>query len=339
VEGLLASGMIQTARGIIENFADIIKLAGFVPNGSRVYYMNRSQPPLLTQMVYSYYKLTGDSGLVEETLDQLDKEYEFWMARKCVRVVIDGERYKLNMYNVNGSHPRPESYREDFDNANQSNNREMYFSNIMSATESGWDFSSRWFSDPMDIKTIQITNIIPIDLNAIMYCNEVILAEFHRLLGTRKAKSYEQAASKRQKVINTLLWDKKVLSWGDYNILTKKVNSSYLYISDLSPLWSGIEPPVDANIILTRYQSLLMDHVSGIPASNIKSGQQWDFPNVWAPYHFWAVDYFRKINRFDIALNIAQRFVNTVYQGWHKTNYIFEKYEADTAGAYGGGGE
>lgn len=51
VEGLLASGMIQTARGILENFSDIIKLTGFVPNGSRVYYLNRSQPPLLTQMV------------------------------------------------------------------------------------------------------------------------------------------------------------------------------------------------------------------------------------------------------------------------------------------------
>jgi len=100
VEGLLSCGMIQTARGIIENFADIIRQAGFVPNGSRVYYLNRSQPPLFTQMVYAYYKVTGDLKLVEECLDHMDKEYEYWMSRKAVRVEINGERFKLNVYNV-----------------------------------------------------------------------------------------------------------------------------------------------------------------------------------------------------------------------------------------------
>ncbi len=66
---------------------------------------------------------------------------------------------------------------------------------------------------------------------------------------------------------------------------------------------------------------------------------KWDFPNVWAPYHYWVVDYFRKIGRRAEALNIAERFVNTVYMGWFKTNYIYEKYHANKLGEYGGGGE
>lgn len=152
--------MIQTARGIIENFSDIIKLAGFVPNGSRVYYLNRSQPPLLTQMVHVYYRVTNDTKLVEETLDQLDKEYEYWMNRKAVRVEINGERYKMNMYNVKSNQPRPESYKEDLHNAGLLNDKELYFSNIMSATESGWDFSSRWFQDPSDIKVQMLYAIL-----------------------------------------------------------------------------------------------------------------------------------------------------------------------------------
>ena len=64
-----------------------------------------------------------------------------------------------------------------------------------------------------------------------------------------------------------------------------------------------------------------------------------DFPNVWAPYHYWIVDYYRKQNRIEEARDIAERFVNTVYVGWLKTNYIFEKYDADNLGVYGGGGE
>lgn len=37
---------------------------GFVPNGGRVYYLIRSQPPLLTQMVYEYFLATGDLDFV-----------------------------------------------------------------------------------------------------------------------------------------------------------------------------------------------------------------------------------------------------------------------------------
>ncbi|RNA25758.1 putative trehalase [Brachionus plicatilis] len=90
---------------------------------------------------------------------------------------------------------------------------------------------------------------------------------------------------------------------------------------------------------MRRYRSMLFNHVSGIPVSNIESKQQWDFPNVWAPYNYWMVDYLRLTGRKDVALNIAQRFVNTVYHGWLRTNYIFEKYAADELGEYGGGGE
>ena len=340
VEGLLSSGMHHTARGIIENFLEIVKQCGFVPNGSRIYYLNRSQPPLLTQMVNAYYKATNDKKFLEEAVVHLDTEYNFWMKKKALKIAHDGQNYKLNWYKVKSNNPRPESYREDYDNAQVSGNAEFYFSNIMSATESGWDFSSRWFNDPMDIKSIQIVNMVPVDLNSIMFQNEKILKEIHETLGHEKmTKFYETAAQKREKAINAVLWDKDLLTWGDYNIKTKKLNSNFLYITDLSPLWSGIQPQVDENIILNRYKSILFDHPSGIPASNIQTGQQWDFPNVWAPYHYYVVDYFRQKNRMVEAKDIAERLVNTVYIGWLKTNYIFEKYHADKLGEYGGGGE
>lgn len=39
---------------------------GFVPNGGRVYYLSRSQPPLLTPMVYEYFLATGDVDFVQQ---------------------------------------------------------------------------------------------------------------------------------------------------------------------------------------------------------------------------------------------------------------------------------
>ena len=44
--------------------------------------------------------------------------------------------------------PRPESYAEDYTNAqeyfSEDSAREKFYTNIASAAESGWDFSSRW---------------------------------------------------------------------------------------------------------------------------------------------------------------------------------------------------
>ena len=254
--------------------------------------------------------------------------------------VHKNQTFKLNVYKVKSSKPRPESYREDYHNAMLSENQEFYFSNIISATESGWDFSSRWFNDPMDIKTIQIVNMVPVDLNSIMFQNEKCLLEFHTILGNvKKVKFYSQALQRRLTAINTVLWNGELNTWGDYNLKTKRLNSDHLYISDLSPLWSGLEPPSNVDLILKRYKSLLFDHPSGIPASNVTTGQQWDYPNVWAPYHLWIVDYFRKNERVSEACDIARRLVNAVYTGWLKTNYIFEKYDAEKLGSYGGGGE
>ena len=43
--------MLVTAENIVRNFLDIVKIYGYVPNGFRIYYLNRSQPPFLTLMV------------------------------------------------------------------------------------------------------------------------------------------------------------------------------------------------------------------------------------------------------------------------------------------------
>ena len=41
----------QTAKGIIENFLSVVQTYGLVPNGGRIYYLKRSQPPFLTLML------------------------------------------------------------------------------------------------------------------------------------------------------------------------------------------------------------------------------------------------------------------------------------------------
>jgi len=42
---------------MLENFSELIEKVGLIPNGNRIYYEKRSQPPLFIGMVEEYYKV------------------------------------------------------------------------------------------------------------------------------------------------------------------------------------------------------------------------------------------------------------------------------------------
>lgn len=73
-------------QGVIENLLSLVEKLGFVPNGSRVYYEERSQPPLLTAMARSYYEKTKDIEFIRKNMPTLEKEFNFWMNNSLVQV-------------------------------------------------------------------------------------------------------------------------------------------------------------------------------------------------------------------------------------------------------------
>ncbi len=99
LEGLLRTGgdFTKISRNIIENFLDFVDTIGFVPNGARVYYLNRSQPPLLTLMVKTYVDHTNDTSILERALPLLIKEHEFWTTNRSVSIKgPDAKTHTLN---------------------------------------------------------------------------------------------------------------------------------------------------------------------------------------------------------------------------------------------------
>ena len=63
--GLNICGRPETSRSMIDNFVHLVKTLGFVPNGNRVYYSTRSQPPMLCEMVLSYLETKSGIGRME----------------------------------------------------------------------------------------------------------------------------------------------------------------------------------------------------------------------------------------------------------------------------------
>ncbi|MBI2614674.1 MAG: hypothetical protein HYW52_03135, partial [Gemmatimonadetes bacterium] len=47
--------------------------------------------------------------------------------------------------------------------------REAFYRNVRASAESGWDFSSRWMRDPKDLRTLETTDLVPVDLNSLLY--------------------------------------------------------------------------------------------------------------------------------------------------------------------------
>jgi alpha,alpha-trehalase len=198
--GLQVSGRTDLIQHMVDNFTYLINTLGYIPNGNRTYYLGRSQPPFFSFMV----KLLAESkkNVLTKYLSALEKEYQFWMrgAKEVSeqqpalhRVVRMPDGSILNRYWDEHDTPRPESFKEDVELARHSLQKpEMLYRHLRAAAESGWDFSSRWFKDENLFSTIHTTEIIPVDLNCLLYHLEQVIAEGHKEGGNN---SQEEATS------------------------------------------------------------------------------------------------------------------------------------------------
>jgi len=198
-EGLAAAGRVEMVDGMVENFATLVDRFGFVPLGNRVYYDSRSQVPLLYRMVRLLERERGVDA-VRPYLPRLEAEHEFWMDG--LERVADGEKADswqrvvglpddgvANRYWDSRARPRPEAYRQDRALAATvpPDRRPELFRNVRAACESGWDFSSRWLRDPDDPTSIRTTELVPVDLNAVLFEMESAMAEWFTAVGDEEA--------------------------------------------------------------------------------------------------------------------------------------------------------
>ena len=290
IRGLLHCNMVETAKGILQNFFHQVEMFGFVPNGTRVYYQRRSQPPYLISMVNQYKKKTEDWELVEKALPILEKEMVFFEKHRSMAYIYQDKEYQVFRYGTDCKGPRPESYMEDFElaeNFETEEEKEEFYLHIKAGAESGWDFSSRWFINKdgsnrgtlLDAKT---NYIIPVDLNSLMYRNYSLLADFHDHFGHKeKVKEFKEKASKMLEAICNILWDPEEEMWFDFDMLNGK-RRLYYYASNLYPLWAEAYPDHQVKNVAEAACNYLertgvLDHAGGLPTSTLITGQQWDW--------------------------------------------------------------
>ncbi|GLV34473.1 Trehalase [Carabus blaptoides fortunei] len=353
IRGLLISEMHSTARGMIENLMFLVKRLGHVPNGSRVYYTERSQPPLLTKMVFQYMSYTNDTDWLKQNIDVLDNELDYWIKHRQVQVQDKlGVTHKLYQYNAPSYGPRPESYREDFETASATSNPNQTYVELKSGAESGWDFSSRWIFDAEGGSNANLTNIhtrrlVPVDVNAFIYDAYHMLSQLYRSIGNLyKAKQWERQAIAVQTAITSVLWNEQAGVWQDFDLKLKK-HRDFFYVSNVAPLWVNMGDVTSNKRTVQKIMKYLIkegieNFPGGTPSSLVHSGEQWDMPNAWPPLQAIIVQGLHAADdeaANKLAEDLASAWVRANHIGYQTTKEMFEKYDAIVPGQFGGGGE
>ena len=154
----------------------------------------------------------------------------------------------LNRYWDTLNTPRPEAYAHELALGKQADQREFH-RHRRAVCASGWDFSSRWFTDPNQLETLCALDLLPVDLNAFLYHAENTLARFAAKLGQReKENHYFQAAKKRKKWIQTLFWDEKKQFFFDYHWKNKQLSSCWS-LAAVAPLFVKVATEHQARIV------------------------------------------------------------------------------------------
>jgi alpha,alpha-trehalase len=347
--GLLRDHEDALAKDMADNFLYEIRNYGKILNANRTYYLTRSQPPFLTQMLLGVYGQTKDRKWLADALPALVAYYRFWTSEPHLTPDTGLSRY----YDF-GDGPAPESvsaerdaqgmthydrvkryYRtervtdydvSEFYDRTRDTLTGLFYRGDRSMRESGFDPSNRF--GPFSVDIIHYN---PVCLNSLLYLMESQTAEILEIVGRgAEAGAWRKRAADRAAAINGLMWDAWDGLYYDYNFVHRTLRR-YPFLTTFYPLWAGIATKVQAAAV--EHNMANFERPGGLATSTYDSGNQWDMPFGWAPLEMIAVDGLRRYGYNDDADRISREFLSLVESEYGKVGFIVEKYDVVRRGA------
>ena len=352
--GLIESGRTDLVKSMLDNFAHLIATVGHIPNGNRTYYLSRSQPPFFAAMVGLYARAT-DTTQALPYLDALEAEHAFWMNGAERLAPGSGQAYRrvvrlreggplLNRYWDDLPEPRPEAYRPDYEIAQTlpEARRESFYRNVKATAESGLDFSSRWMRDPKDLRTLETTDLIPVDLNSLLFHAERTIAALRSLRGRAGdadvARQFARAAEDRRRALLDAAYDPATGFFYDVRWRTGARVTDRPSLAAAAPLYFGLATREQGRAVAARLEREFLKP-GGFVTTLIASGQQWDAPNGWPPLEWLTIEGVRRYGRADLADAARDRWLALNRRTYRATGKMTEKYDVVDLQRRAGGGE
>jgi alpha,alpha-trehalase len=321
--GLIESGRTDLAIGNLRNFLYLVKRFGFIPNGSRTFYLNRSQPPYLAPLVQLLGTKEFDRDLKAEIVGALKTEYAFWTSK----------RNSPNGLAHYGNHASREQLAQFFAeirkraNLNGTAEEEQLrqSSHTLAEAESGWDFTHRFEH--------RCGDFCAVDLNSNLYLYEKLLGEFST--GSEREEWESLAAIRRQR-LTACCWNQEEGAFYDYDFVKGRF-AKLLAASTFHPLWAGIATAEQAALIREKALPRLE---LGYGVATCEPGArdwicQWDSPNGWPCLQAIAYRGLARYGYWEDAIRIASKYVYVVWEGFRQTGDLWEKYNVSDGSAKG----
>ena len=315
-------GKGEQAINNVKNLAYMLKKFGKIPNGNRAHYLGRSQPPFFGLMLADVIsnKHFAHGITVEAAYNLLKAEYSFWERDRKTASGLNAygcdltDKEALGNFGVyNEVHTERYFERTGISLKNTPENGR----HVIAECESGWDFTPRFNGKCMNYNAV--------DLNSLLYFDEVLLADWASKLKREKESEYfKEKAESRKERIQSLCFAGGV--YRDYDFVNKKA-SPVISCAALFPYFVGLSCDVSSFIsALSR-----LEREYGVVAAETDARNfQWAEPNGWAPLQYVAVKAAENLGLKEIAVRLSEKYISTTERLFAKTGGLWEKYNAIT---------
>lgn len=333
IDGLIATGRLELARMQADNFLELIRRFGFVPNGNRDYYLSRSQPPLSSRLVRAVveasdaaFRKNGDADRAatllawvrERAVPLLASEFvDFWSDPQTRFDAGTGLHRHWDALDVK----RPERYSEDDEAALGKTLRD-----VRAMTESGLDFTVL-YAGPSGRN--EMSMFAPVMLNALLAQFAADVAWLAGFAGmSDQQQRFSQFAARRRASIDRHLWNEDTGYYRSLHLQTRRPSSGIGFTA-FAPLFAGIASQRQAERVLHAAQALLRrGGVAG--SSHFDSPHQWDGDNGWAPAQVMAVRGLQRYGFDAAARDIARRWIDALATVCATHGGFFERINVTT---------
>lgn len=324
--GLVLQNRTELALSTCNDFLYLIRRIGKVPNSSIFPCLNRSQPPLLGAMMELVYNATHDDPWLKNALPVLDREYDFWMTKRLAPCGLNHHGHDATRQDLLDIYEECGVIRLDMSKDIPEDEKLFQGGHLLAEAETGWDFDPRFQRRCLDFA--------PIDLNSILYGNEIRYARWHAHFGNKeKAEFYENAAQKRAELIEKYCYSPDDSCYFDYDFVNNR-RSPIVSCAAFYPLWFNVTK--DAQRKLAVGKTLAEALISPYGARTCKMPPdpnyhyQWDALSVWPPMQYAAIMGLKNAGLIEEAYEVARNYTQNVIKQFEKTGDLWEKYNSLT---------
>lgn len=196
--------------------------------------------------------------------------------------------------------------------------------------------------DPSDLRTLETTDLVPVDLNSLLYHLESTVAAFRRHRGrlgdAAVAVRFSDAAQARKRALLAAAYDTEEGFFFDVRWRTGVRVIDRPTLAAAEPLYFGLATAEQGMAVAARLERDFLKP-GGFVTTNIASGQQWDAPNGWPPLQWIVMEGVRRYGRPGLANTARERWLALNRRTYQATGKMTEKYDVVDLTKQAGGGE